>query len=393
MNLPIYLDNHSTTQVDPRVFDAMKPFFLEHYGNSASVQHTFGWNAEAAVDQARKSIADLINAEPDEIIFTSGATEANNLAIKGIAEAYSSKGNRLISVMTEHRSVLDPLASLTKKGFDVTRLPVDEFGMIDLNLLQNSVTSKTILVSIMLANNEIGTIQQISDIGRICSEKNVLLHSDITQAVGKIPVDLKESIIDLASFSPHKFYGPKGIGALFVKKRFPKIKIVPQISGGGHEQGLRSGTLNVPGIVGFGKACEISRTEMIDEMERIKKLRDRLFAGLKTQFQQVFLNGHPEKRLLGNLNLRFANVESDLLLAEIRDIAFSSGSACSSFNPEPSHVLQAIGLSEREIKSSIRFGIGRFNTVEEIDYTISKFVLVVNKIRNSSSQFLSRFIR
>ncbi|MBU2445545.1 MAG: cysteine desulfurase [Bacteroidetes bacterium] len=382
MKLPIYLDNNSTTPVDPRVFDEMRPFFIDQFGNAASKQHSFGWIAESAVDKARQRAASLLNVEPKEIIFTSGATESNNIVIKGIAEAYLSKGNHIITSSIEHPSVLESCRSLEKRGFEITCLSVDKYGLIDLQELSDTITQKSILVSIMSSNNEIGTIQPVKEIAKICNEKNVLFHTDAAQSVGKVPFDVQRLGLDLASVSAHKMYGPKGIGALFVKKRKPKIQIHPIISGGGHEQGLRSGTLNVPSVVGFGKACELAQLEMNDEIEKTRKLRDKFLSNLIKEFRDIKLNGHQQKRLPGNLNIRFEDISSDLLFAEIKDVAFSSGSACSTSKAEPSHVLREIGLNENEIRNSIRLGIGRFNTDEEIDYVSNKFINVIKKLKS-----------
>jgi cysteine desulfurase len=387
LRFPIYLDNHSTTKVDPRVLEAMLPYFTENYGNAASKAHEFGWKAEAAVELARKKIANLINSEPGEIIFTSGATESINLAIKGIAENYVSKGNQVITTPIEHKAGLDSYKSLEKKGYNIVYLNADKYGMTNPDELERAINDKTILVSIILANNEIGTINDIAEIGKICREKKVLFHTDATQAVGKIPVDAREMKIDLMSFSSHKMYGPKGIGALYISGKFPKIKLTPQIDGGGHEKGLRSGTLNVPAIIGFGKACEINKKEMVSECNKIGELRDKLENAIIAKLDGVYLNGHPEKRLYNNLNLSFEGIEADALIMSIKDIAVSSGSACSSATLRPSHVLKAIGLPDKLVKSSIRFGLGRFNTAEEIKYVINKVVEKVNNLRDISPAY------
>ncbi len=383
MKLPIYLDNHSTTQVDPRVVEVMVPFFTEHYGNAASRQHQFGWYAEEAVEFTRKKIAQSINAEPKEIIFTSGATESNNLALKGIAET-SSKKNHIITVATEHKSILDVCKKLETQGFSVTYLPVDKYGMVNPDVLKNAITEKTMLVSVMFANNEIGTIAPIKEIGKICSEREIIFHTDATQCVGKISVDVQEMNIHLMSFTAHKMYGPKGIGALYVRKKNPKINMIAQIDGGGHEQGMRSGTLNVPAIVGFGKAIEIATSEMQTEMQRIQTLRNELENSL-LKLSDTFLNGHPKLRLPNNLNISFAGIAPNLLLQSLKkEIAISSFSACTSSTQTVetiSHVLQAIGVKKELAQSTLRFGIGRFTTEEEIHYAINKVSEVVERLR------------
>lgn len=385
MKLPIYLDNHATTQVDPKVLEAMMPYFCEHFGNAASRNHTFGWIAESAVDQARNQIAQLIGGKPEEIIFTSGATESNNLAMKGVAEMYADRGDHIITVVTEHRAVLDPCMHLKKKGFRITYLSVNENGKIDFDQLRDAITAKTILVSIMHANNEIGTIQDIRAIGAMCKERNVFFHTDATQSIGKIPFNVDEMKIDLASFSAHKMYGPKGIGALYIRRNNPRVRLAQQIDGGGHEQNMRSGTLNVPGIVGFGKACELCKENLETESQKVLRLREKLFNSIIHQLDDVSLNGDPNDRLPGNLNLSFMHVSSELFLSNIKEIAVSTGSACSSATLEASYVLKAIGAAHESARSSIRFGLGRFTTEEEIDYTIQRVVEAVNKIRNTSS--------
>ena len=384
MKLPIYLDNHATTRMDPRVLDAMLPYFTELYGNAASRNHEFGWAAEVAVDKARKQIADLIGATPKEIIFTSGATESNNLAIKGVAEMYAEKGNHIITAATEHKAVLDTCKKLEKGGCRVTYLPLQADGLIDLDMLRESITDKTILVTIMYANNEIGVIQPIAEIGKICRERGVLFHTDAVQAAGKIPVDVNKDNIDIMSITGHKLYGPKGVGALYVRRKGPRVQITAQMDGGGHERGMRSGTLNVPGIVGLGEACELARKEMPEESKRMAFLRDKLRAKLEAGLDEVFINGSMEHRLPGNLNMSFLYVEGESLLMGINDVAVSSGSACTSATLEPSYVLKALGLGDDLAHSSIRFGIGRFSTEEEIDYVADKLVDVVSKLRELS---------
>jgi cysteine desulfurase len=384
LKFPIYLDYHATTPVDERVLEAMLPYFREHFGNAASRNHSFGWVAEEAVEKARKQIASLINASPKEIVFTSGATESNNLAIKGVAEMYAEKGDHIITAATEHKSVLDTCKRLEKRGFRVTYLPVRPDGLIDLDQLRDSITDRTILVSIMYGNNEIGTVQDIRTIGQICHEKGVLFHTDGTQAAGKIPVDVIADNIDLMSFTAHKMYGPKGVGALYVRRKNPRVQLTAQIDGGGHERGMRSGTLNVPGIVGFGKAAELCQQLMPEEMPRLQRLRDKLKDGILAQLDEVYINGTMERRLPHNLNMSFAYVEGESLLMGINDIAVSSGSACTSATLEPSYVLKALGAGDDLAHSSIRFGLGRFTTEEEIDYTIGKVVEVVKKLRELS---------
>ncbi len=379
--LPIYLDNHATTRVDPRVAAALLPFFTEHYGNSASRSHKFGWAAEEAVETARKQIAQLLGAAAKEIIFTSGATESDNLALKGAAAMYRRHGNHLITVQTEHRAVLDPCRRLARAGFDVNFLAPDRFGLVTPQQVAAAITERTILVSVMLANNEIGTLQPLGEIGRVCKDRKVLLHTDATQAVGKIPVDVEALQVDLLSCSAHKFYGPKGIGALYVRQRNPHVRLEPLFDGGGHERGLRSGTLPVPLIVGFGKAAELAFHEMATESERIRRLRARLQAGLTAELEDVYLNGHASERLPGNLNVSFAEVHGEALLMALKDIAVSSGSACTSASVEPSYVLRALGVSDDLAHSSLRFGIGRFNTEDEIDFTIAEVIRQVKRLR------------
>jgi cysteine desulfurase len=384
MKLPIYMDNHATTRLDPRVFDAMKPYFLEIYGNAASRNHSYGWEAEEAVEKSRKQIADLIGATAKEIVFTSGATESNNLAIKGIAQMYAEKGNHIITQVTEHKAVLDTCKHLEKEGVRVTYLPVKKDGLIDLDQLRSAITDKTILISLMYANNEIGVIQPIAEIGKIAKEKGILLHTDAVQAVGKIPVNVIKDGIDLLSLSGHKFYGPKGVGALYVRRRNPRVQVTAQIDGGGHERGMRSGTLNVPGIVGLGAAAEIAHKEMAEETKRLEDLRDKLKDRILASLDEVYINGTMEHHLPHSLNMSFAYVEGESLLMGINDIAVSSGSACTSATLEPSYVLKALGAGDDLAHSSIRFGLGRFNTEEEVDYVADKVVDVVRKLRELS---------
>jgi cysteine desulfurase len=384
MKLPIYLDNHATTPTDPRVFEAMTPYFIEHFGNAASRNHSFGWEAEEAVEKARKQIAELIGATAKEIVFTSGATESNNLALKGIAEMYAERGNHIITQVTEHKAVLDCCKRLEKQGCRVTYLPVMQDGLIDLDQLRAAITDKTILISIMYANNEIGIVQPIAEIGKIAKQKGILFHTDAVQAVGKIPLNVIADNVDVLSLSAHKFYGPKGVGALYVRRRNPRVQITAQMDGGGHERGMRSGTLNVPGIVGLGAACEIARREMAEESKRLQFLRDKLKTKLLTQLDEVYINGSMDHRLPHSLNISFAYVEGESLLMGINDIAVSSGSACTSATLEPSYVLKALGAGDDLAHSSIRFGIGRFNTEEEVDYVADKVIEVVNKLRELS---------
>lgn len=384
MKTPIYLDSHATTRVDPRVLDAMLPYFTEYFGNSASRNHEFGWAAEQGVEKARKQIADLIGASAREVIFTSGATESDNLAIKGVAEMYAEKGNHIITAATEHKAVLDTCKKLEKNGYRVTYLPVQGDGLIDLDMLKEAITDKTILVTIMYANNEIGVVQPVAEIGKICRERGVLFHTDGVQAVGKIPIDVNKDNIDIMSITAHKLYGPKGVGALYVRRKGPRVQLTAQMDGGGHERGMRSGTLNVPGIVGLGEACAICQAEMPEESKRLQFLRDRLKAKLEEGLDEIYLNGSWEHRLPHSLNISFAYVEGESLLMGINDVAVSSGSACTSATLEPSYVLKALGLGDDIAHSSIRFGIGRFNTEEEIDYVADKLIHVVRKLRELS---------
>src|ERR1700674_3565583 len=384
MKLPIYMDNHATTQVDPRVFEAMHPYLTNIFENSASRNHSFGWEAEEAVEKARKQIAAIIGATAKEIVFTSGATESNNLAIKGVAEMYAEKGNHIITAATEHKAILDTCKRLEKHGIRVTYLPVQANGLVDLDMLKEAITDKTILVSIMYANNEIGVLQNMTEIGKIAKAKGVLVHSDATQAVGKVPVNVIKDNIDLMSMSGHKIYGPKGVGALYVRRKSPRVQITAQMDGGGHERGMRSGTLNVPGIVGMGEACGICQREMPEESKRLRHLRDKLRSTFERELDEVFINGSMEHRLPHNLNMSFAYVEGESLLMGINDIAVSSGSACTSATLEPSYVLKALGVGDDLAHTSIRFGLGRFNTEEEVDYVAVRVIETVRKLRELS---------
>jgi cysteine desulfurase len=384
MKFPIYMDYHATTPVDPRVFEAMRPYFTELFGNPASRNHSFGWQAEDAVEKARKQIASLIGATAKEIVFTSGATESNNLAIKGIAEMYAEKGNHIITAATEHKATLDTCKRLEKDGVRVTYLQVQANGLVDLNQLREAITDKTILISIMYANNEIGVVQPIAEIGKIAKERGVLFHTDAVQAAGKIPVNVIADNVDLLSLSGHKIYGPKGVGALYVRRKGPRVQLSAQIDGGGHERGMRSGTLNVPGIVGLGEACAIAQAEMPAESKRMAYMRDKLKDKLMGALDEVYINGTMESRLPNNLNISFAFVEGESLLMGINDIAVSSGSACTSATLEPSYVLKALGAGDDIAHSSIRFGLGRFNTEEEVDYVAGKVIDVVQKLRELS---------
>ncbi len=384
IRLPIYMDNHATTPMDPRVLEEMLPYFVEKFGNSASRNHPFGWVAEAAVETARERIAKLIGATAKEIIFTSGATESNNLAIKGVAEMYREKGNHIITEVTEHKAVLDTCKRLEKYGYRVTYLPVQKDGLIDLEDLKRAMDDKTILVSIMAANNEIGILQPIEEIGKLCHERGVLFHTDAVQAVGKVPIDVNKMNIDLASITAHKIYGPKGVGALYVRRKNPRVQLSPLIDGGGHERGMRSGTLNVPGIVGLGKACAIASEEMAKEACKLAGLRNRLRDRIMGRLDETYINGSMEHRLPGNLNISFAYVEGESLLMGINDIAVSSGSACTSATLEPSYVLKALGTGDDLAHSSIRFGLGRFNTEAEVDYVADRLVDTVTRLRELS---------
>lgn len=377
IRLPIFMDYHSTTPVDPRVVEAMIPFFTTHFGNAASRNHAFGWTAEKATDDAREQVGALIGASGKEIIWTSGATESNNLAIKGAAHFYRDKGNHIITTQIEHKAVLDTCKRLENEGFVVTYLPVEADGLVSPERVRAAMTDKTILVSVMLANNEIGTVNDLVAIGKVVKERGALFHSDAVQGVGKIPFDVSEAQIDLASMTAHKLYGPKGIGALYVRRK-PRVRLEQQMDGGGHERGMRSGTLNVPSIVGFGKACELARTEMVEEGKRIAALRDNLQEQLMRALPEVYINGSTQHRLPGNLNISFAYVEGEGLMMGLKDVAVSSGSACTSASLEPSYVLRALGIGEELAHTSIRFGLGRFTTQEEVDYVAR---LVIDKVR------------
>ncbi len=391
---PVYLDNHATTRVDPRVLEAMLPFFTETYGNAASTSHSFGLAAKEAVDAARETIAAAIGASAREIVFTSGATESNNLAIRGVAERQNRRGSHLVSVQTEHKAVLDPLERLGRRGYTVTTLAVEpagsgRAGWLDPDAVRQALRDDTLLVSVMLANNEIGIIQPLEEIAAICRQRGVLVHCDATQAVGKMPLDVRTLGIDLMSFSAHKIYGPKGVGVLWVRRSSPQVRLEPQIAGGGHEGGLRSGTLDVPGIVGFARAIQLCLAEMPDESRRLADLRNRLYQGLTSELDGVSLNGpaleQPELRLPANLNVSFAYVDGEALLMNMKDVAVSSGSACTVANPEPSHVLRALGLSDDAVRSSLRFGLGRFNTSDDVEFAISAVSSVVRRLRKLSS--------
>ena len=384
VKLPIYMDNHATTAVDPRVLDAMLPFFSESFGNAASRSHEFGWKAEEAVETGRAQIARLINASPKEIVFTSGATESTNLALKGAAEVYREKGNHIITQVTEHKATLDTCKRLEKHGYEVTYLAVDKDGLIDLDALRRAMTPKTILISIMHANNEVGVLQPIAEISKIAKQARIIFHVDAAQAVGKIPVDVQADGIDLLSISAHKLYGPKGMGALYVRRKNPSVQLASIIDGGGHERGLRSGTLNVPGIVALGKACELCQQEMPAESQRLRRLRDRLKDSIFSRLDEVYVNGSMAHRLPHSLNISFAYVEGESLMMGINDVAVSSGSACTSANIEPSYVLKAMGIADDLAHSSIRFGLGRFNTEEEVDYVADRVVETVQRLRELS---------
>ncbi|MFN0204924.1 MAG: IscS subfamily cysteine desulfurase [Planctomycetota bacterium] len=381
---PIYLDNHATTPVDPRVLEAMLPYFHEKFGNAASRNHPFGWAAEEAVTIAREQCARLINADPKEIVFTSGSTESNNIAIKGVAEMYAEKGKHIITVNTEHKAVLDPCKHLETLGYQVTYLTVDKFGRVSVEQVAAAMRPDTILVTIMFANNEVGTIHPIPEIGKLCKEKGVIFHTDATQATGKVPVDVNAMGIDLLSVSAHKMYGPKGVGYLYVRRKNPRVRISPLFDGGGHERGMRSGTLNVPGIVGLGAACEISRVDFDKDVAHVLRLRKILQDRIFSELDFVSINGHPEYRLPGNLNISFAYVEGEALMMGMKDVAVSSGSACTSASLEPSHVLRAMGVGEDSVHTSIRFGIGRFNTEEEVKRAADTTIEAVKRLREMS---------
>jgi len=381
---PLYFDYHATTPVDSRVLEKMIPYFTQNFGNSGSRNHSFGWNAEAGVEKARAQVAGLIGADPKEIIFTSGATESDNLAILGVAEMYKEKGKHIITCQTEHKAVIDPCKHLESLGYDITWLAVDKDGKISLEELEKAIRPDTILISIMHANNEIGTLQPIKEIGVMAKKHGVIFHSDTVQSVGRIPVDVQELNLDLASISAHKIYGPKGVGALYIRRKAPRVRLSPIVFGGGQERGMRSGTLNVPGIVGLGEACEIAQKELQSEQSRLLNLRNRLWNGLKKELDELVINGHPTDRLPGNLNVSFAYVEGEALMMGIKDLAVSSGSACTSASLEPSYVLRALGVKEELAHSSIRFGLGRFTTEEEIDFAISRLAKEVKRLRDMS---------
>lgn len=380
--LPVYMDHHATTPMDPRVLETMLPYFTEHFGNAASIDHEYGAGAGQAVETARQQIAQLINAKPDEIIFTSGATESNNLAILGAAERYADRGNHIITCVTEHPAVLDPCRYLESKGWRVTYLPVDRYGLVDPDILRQAITPQTVLISIMAANNEIGTIAPVEEIGRIAREHEVLFHTDATQAVGKIPVDVETMSIDMLSLSAHKMYGPKGIGAIYVSKRRPRVRLAGQIHGGGHERGMRSGTLNVPSIVGLGKAVELCEQEMVTEAERLRELRDKLWAGMQAELDGVELNGPPSRRLPHNLCFAIPGAESRSLLVQLKnEVALSTGSACTTVKVEPSHVIIALGYSEERAYSSLRLGLGRENSHADVDFVVRQISEKIKRVK------------
>jgi cysteine desulfurase len=386
MKRPVYLDAHATTPVDPRVLAAMQPYFAEDFGNAASRTHAYGWRAEEAVDRAREQAAALLGASPKEIVWTSGATESNNLALLGAMEATRDRGDHLVTCVTEHPSVLDPARELERRGFRVTRLGVDSTGLLDLDALRGALDERTVLVSVMTANNEIGTIQPVAEAARIVHEESsALFHTDAAQAAGKLPIDTERDGIDLLSLSAHKIHGPKGVGALYVRRRRPSVRLEPVLFGGGHERGLRSGTLNVPGIVGLGAALELAAAEMQGDGERLRRLRDRLHRAITAELDGIRLNGHPERRLPNNLNLSFDGVEAEALLNEVPDLAVSTGAACSSASPEPSHVITALGFPESRAQSSIRFGLHRFTTEEDVDFAAAEMIRAVRKLRAAAA--------
>lgn len=384
LTLPIYLDYNATTPIDPRVLEAMMPYLTEHYGNASSRSHPFGWKAEAGAEEGRAQVASILGASAKEIIFTAGATESNNLAIKGAVEMYAQKGNHIITCQVEHKAVLDTCKALEAKGAEVTYLPPDEYGRVTAQQVEEAITDRTILISLMAANNEVGTLHPLAEIGKVAKARGVLFHTDATQAVGKIPLDVEAMGIDLLSLSAHKVYGPKGIGALYVRRRNPRVRLAIQMHGGGHERNMRSGTLNVPGIVGLGKACELAAEEMAAEVPRLTQLRDQLEAGIFAQLNYVKRNGHPTERLANTSDLSFAYVEGEALMMRMKDIAVSSGSACTSISLEPSFVLHAMGVPDGLAHSSIRFSLGRFTSAGEIDYAVEKVVAAVNALREMS---------
>jgi cysteine desulfurase len=384
VKIPIYMDNNATTRCDPRVVEAMLPYFTEKYGNAASRNHSFGWEAEEAVENMRGEIAGLIGASAKEIVFTSGATESDNLALKGVASMYRKKGNHVITAVTEHKAILDTCKRLERDGCQVTFLPVDKYGQVHAQQIAEAITPQTILVSVMAANNEIGTLNPIKEIGKVCKEKGVLFHTDAVQAVGKVPINVNDMGVDLLSLSAHKMYGPKGVGALYVRKKDPRVRLDAMIDGGGHERGMRSGTLAVPLIVGLGTACAICRREMPEESRRSIGLRERLRKGIMDRLDETYVNGHPTERLPGNINISFAYVEGEALMMGMKEIAVSSGSACTSASLEPSYVLRALGVGDELAHSSIRFGLGRFNTEEEVDFVVDEVVKAVEHLRSMS---------
>lgn len=384
LRFPIYLDHHATTPVDPRVLETMLPYFTDYFGNAASRSHEFGWRAEEAVENARDQIAGLIGASAKEIIFTSGATESDNLALLGVAEMYREKGNHIITSRIEHKAILDTCKFLETKGCDVTYLPVDNYGMVNPDDVRKAITDKTILISIMFANNEVGTVQPIAEIGKIAKEKGIFFHCDAVQGLGKIPFHVEEMGVDLVSITSHKMYGPKGVGALYIRRKNPRVRLSEQIHGGGHERGMRSGTLNVPGVVGFGKAAQVSKEVMAEEAKRLIGFREKMFKEITARVPEVYLNGHPTKRLPGNLNLSFAYIEGESMIMGMKELAVSSGSACTSASLEPSYVLKAIGVGEELAHTSIRFGFGRKNTDEEVDFAIEKVIETATRLRELS---------